>query len=200
MNILHSNVHNIFHRRVSFGTYRLIALCLLPSLLFGCASPNVRVQSAINTTETPPSTVVYFYPNNNQTEQQQERDRYECYLWAVEQSGFDPGQQQLAPHQRIEVVSTTPKGSDVAVGAATGAVLGSMLAAPHARGEGLVFGILTGAIFGLASEAGKQQQADNLQQQYDDLEQQRYWALEQQAEGYRKAMSACLEGRNYTVQ
>jgi len=86
------------------------------------------------------------------------------------------------------------------VGAATGAVLGSIIAGPHSRGEGLVFGILTGTIFGLASEAGKQEQADNLQQQYDNLEQQRYYQLEKQADGYRRAISACLEGRGYTVQ
>ena len=200
MNILQSNLHNIFYRRVLGGPSRLVVLCLLPSLLFGCASPAVRVQSTMDETRPTPSTVVYFYPNNNQSEEQQERDRYDCYLWAVEQSGYDPGQQALAPHQRIEVVPTTPPGSDVAVGAATGAVLGSILAGPHSKGGGLVFGILAGTILGLASEAGKQEQAANLQQQYDNLEQQRYYQLEKLADGYRRAISACLEGRDYTVQ
>lgn len=200
MNISHRSLHNFIHRRKSRGPYRLIALCLLPSLLLGCASPQVRVQSTTDAAQSAPSTVVYFYPNANQSEQEQERDRYECYLWAVEQTGYDPGQQQLAPHQRIDVVSSTPPGAGVAMGAATGAVLGSIISGPHGRGGGLVFGLLTGSIIGLAAEAGQQEQADTMQQQYDNLEQQQYYQLEKQANGYRRAMSACLEGKNYTVQ
>lgn len=200
MNILHHNLHDIFYRGALSWPYRLVVLFLMPSLLFSCASPAIHVQSTTEETQTIPSTTVYFYPHNNQSEVQQERDRYDCYLWAVEQTGFDPGQQGLTPHQRIEVVSTTPPGSDVMAGAATGAVFGSILAGPHSHGEGLFFGLVTGTILGLASETGKQEQANNLQQQYDDFEQKRYQQLEMQAAGYRRAMSACLEGRNYTVQ
>lgn len=200
MNISNGILHKFTHRGRSRRPYRLVALCLLPSLLLGCASPQVRVQSTTDTAQSAPSTVVYFYPNANQSEEQQERDRYECYLWAVEQTGYDPGQQELAPHQRIDVVPATPPGTEVAVGAATGAMLGSILSGPHGRGPGLVFGLLTGSVIGLAAEAGKQEQAESLQQQYNNLEQQQYYQLEQQANGYRRAMSACLEGKNYTVQ
>ena len=200
MNISHRPLHNFFHRKISDGPYRLVALCMLPSLLLGCAGPNVRVQSTTVEAQSTPSTVVYYYPNDNQSQEQQDRDRYECYLWAVDQTGYDPGQQQFVPHQRIEVQPSTPPGTDVAVGAATGAVLGSIIAGPHRGPEGLVFGVLTGAILGLASEAGKQQQVDNIQTQYNDLEQQQYDQMEKQADGYKRAMSACLEGKNYTVQ
>lgn len=200
MNISHRTLHNFFHRRMSGGPYKLVTLCLLPSLLLGCAAPNVRVQSTTDEAHPTPSTVVYYYPNDNQSQEQQDRDRYECYLWSVDQTGYDPGQQQLAPHQRIVVEPSTPPGTDVAIGAATGAVLGSIIAGPHGGPGGLVFGVLTGAILGLASEAGKQQQADNIQTQYNDLEQQQYDQMEKQADGYRRAMSACLEGKNYTVQ
>lgn len=200
MNILHRSVHTFFHRRMSGGPYKLVVLCLLPPLLLGCAAPNVRVQSTTENIQSAPSTVVYYYPNEGQSQEQQDRDRYECYLWAVDQTGYDPGQQQLAPHQRVEVEPATPPGTDVAVGAATGAVLGSIITGPHRGPEGLVFGVLTGAILGLASEAGKHQQAADIQKQYDDLEQQQYSQLEKQANDYKRAMSACLEGKNYTVQ
>lgn len=200
MNISNSKKQHLSKRFISQWPARLVALCLLPTLLLGCASPTVQVQSTTETTPTRPSTMVYFYPNNNQSQQQQERDRYECYLWAVEQTGFDPGQQGLTPHQRIEVVSTTPPGSDVAVGAFTGGVVGSIVAGPHSGPEGLIFGLLAGGMLGLASEASKQEQADKLQQQYDALEQQRYYQLEKQADAYKRAVSACLEGRDYTVQ
>ena len=33
---------------------------------------------------------VFVYPRNGQTADQQARDRYECYRFAVAQSGFDP--------------------------------------------------------------------------------------------------------------
>lgn len=179
--------------------YKAAALCLFPFFLSGCAGPALQVKSSVEQ-QPIPSTTVYFYPNNGQTVEEQERDRYECYLWAVDQTGYDPGQQDLAPHQRIVVQPSTPAGTDVAVGAASGAVLGSILAHPHARGEGLVFGLIAGSVLGIAAEMNKQDQADKLQQQYDNAEQQHYAQLERQARSYRKAMSACLEGRDYTVQ
>ena len=33
---------------------------------------------------------LYVYPNEGQDEQQVSEDKYECHLWAVEQTGFDP--------------------------------------------------------------------------------------------------------------
>jgi hypothetical protein len=45
------------------------------------------------------------YPNNGQSNEQQSKDRYECYHWASQQSGFDPtqpngGQGAQAPANR----------------------------------------------------------------------------------------------------
>ena len=39
-----------------------------------------------------PSGPLFVYPNEGQSEEQTRRDRYECYVWASEQSGFDPAQ------------------------------------------------------------------------------------------------------------
>lgn len=36
------------------------------------------------------SAEVFAYPNEGQSEEQARRDRYECHLWAAEQSGYDP--------------------------------------------------------------------------------------------------------------
>ena len=33
---------------------------------------------------------IFVYPNLGQSEQQIDFDRYECYVWAMEQSGYDP--------------------------------------------------------------------------------------------------------------
>jgi hypothetical protein len=35
---------------------------------------------------------LYIYPKKGQNAEQQETDRYECYRWAVQQTGFDPTQ------------------------------------------------------------------------------------------------------------
>jgi len=35
---------------------------------------------------------LFVYPNQGQSAKQTSMDRYECYLWSVEQTGFDPGE------------------------------------------------------------------------------------------------------------
>ena len=148
----------------------------------------------------PPSTHLFFYPKQGQSKAQQDRDRYECHLWAVKQSGYDPGQAQLAPHQRVVVTPAAPPGANTAAGAVGGAVVGSLLASPHNTGEGLVFGAITGAMLGAASEQAQQEQAAQLQQHYDAQQARQYARTDQQARNYKRAMAACLEGRGYTVE
>jgi hypothetical protein len=36
------------------------------------------------------SSELFVYPASGQTEEQRDRDRYECYVWAAGQTGFDP--------------------------------------------------------------------------------------------------------------
>jgi hypothetical protein len=168
--------------------------------LVACAPPVYRVRPSAAPPPPPPSVEIYFYPTKGQTRQQQERDRYECYLWAVKQSGFDPAQSQLAPHQRVEVVPANPPGSDVAAGAVSGAVVGSILSGRHDRGQGMVFGAITGALLGAGAEQAKQEQAARIQQQYDAKDAEQYARLDRQARDYRRAMTACLEGRGYSVR
>lgn len=167
--------------------------------LAACAPPRYAVQPTA-APSPPPSTQVYFYPTRNQSAAQQERDRYECYLWAVKQTGFDPSAPQLAPHQRLEVVPQPPPGHDVAAGAVTGAVLGAIVSPPRQSAEGALFGAVAGAIIGAASEAARQEQAERIQEYYDRRGGQHTARIEQQAGSYRRAMAACLEGRGYSVR
>lgn len=187
-----------FHHRA--GVMRLVVFSLVSSLLYGCAPPAYTVKPSAAPPPPLPSVTLYFYPTKGQTPAQQERDRYECHVWAVKQTGYDPGQAQLAPHQRVEVRSATPPGADAAAGAVTGAVVGSILSGPHDHGQGMVVGAIAGAMLGAASEQAKQEQAAQIQQQYDTSTAQRYSRLERQARDFRRAMSACLEGRGYSVQ
>lgn len=34
---------------------------------------------------------IFVYPNRGQSDEQRDFDRYQCYLWAVDQTGYDPG-------------------------------------------------------------------------------------------------------------
>ena len=147
-----------------------------------------------------PITQVYFYPKAGQTTEQQSRDHYECYNWAMKQTGFDPSQSSIPPEQRVRVVPMPPPGHDTAVLAITGAVLGALIAGPRHAAGGALIGAAGGAITGAASDSSRQQTARQLEEAYSNRDR----ALDAQYEGralnFRRAMSACLEGRGYSVQ
>jgi hypothetical protein len=148
----------------------------------------------------PPTTQVFVYPTGGQSAEQLSRDRYECYLWGVKQSGFDPSQTSLAPHQRVEVVPVRPSGSDTAAGAITGAVIGAVIAGHHDAAAGAIGGAIVGGAAGAASDAQREARVKQVQNRYDQRDNARMAKLEEQAGNYRRALSACLEGRGYTVK
>lgn len=175
-------------------------LCLF---LASCATPYRQITTYAPVEELP-STEVYFYPDQNQSPQQQDRDRYECSRWAIQASHYDPAQAQLAPHQKIRVVPENSPGSSVAAGAIVGGIIGSTIGSngrgryrSSNNGTGLVFGALTGALIGAASEQASANQAQRIE---DTENAKRYAVIEEQARNYRRAITACLEGRNYTVR
>ena len=185
---------NSFHlpvlgRVLTMGAVFLMASC--------AATPEAPAEPA---NLPPPSTQIYFYPTKGQSADQQDRDRYECYLWSVKQTGFDPSAPQLAPHQRLRVISTTPPSHGTATGAVSGAILGAVISPSGRSAEGAVVGAMAGAAMGAASDAARQEQAERIQQRSNRQEAQRMARLDQQAGSYRRAMAACLEGRGYSVQ
>lgn len=178
---------------------------LAASLAITACSPvnsyeTVQLEPTATAIPTRLATEVYFYPEHGQSPYQQDRDRYECYLWAVRQSGFDPSKPHLAPHQRVLVAPQPPAGYDTAAGMVTGALLGAAIGAPHSTGEGAVIGAVAGAALGAASDAARQDQAARIQQRYDQQTARSYAELDRQARNYRRAMAACLEGRGYSVR
>jgi len=145
-----------------------------------------------------PDTRVYVYPAAGQSDAQMDRDRYECHLWAVKQTGFDPGSPDLAPHQRVQVVEGPPPGSGAAAGAVAGAILGAATSGPRDSGAGMLFGAVTGALLGNAVEESGRQEAR--ERAMDRARSQARYGLEEQASNYRRAISACLQGRQYTIR
>lgn len=182
-------------------------LLLLPALLLlsGCYYRPYRMVTpaapeTTHETARMPLTQVYFYPKAGQTAEQQSRDHYDCYNWAVKQTGFDPGQSAIPTEQRVRVVPMPPPGHDTATLAVAGAVLGALIGGPRHAVGGALIGASGGAIAGAASDSARQEAARQQQEAYAARDQRRGDQLAERAAGFRRAMSACLEGRGYSVR
>ena len=84
--------------------------------------------------------------DGEQDQQQMEKDKYECYQWAKQQTGFDPMQQPTAtspPPQQQAQKGGVGRGAvrGGAVGVAAGAIAGD-------AGKGAAIGAASGALIG----------------------------------------------------
>src|SRR5258707_14771712 len=147
-----------------------------------------------------PDSRVQVYPAAGQSEAQLNRDRYECHLWAVRQSGFDPSVAQAAPQQQFAVVAMPPPGTDTLAGAATGAIIGAAVSRPQEAGGGALIGAVAGAMLGAVSDSARARQAADTQRRIDARYDRQDFALDQLALNYRRALGACLQGRADTVK
>jgi hypothetical protein len=193
-------IHNCNAHHTNLNLSLLVLVANL--FLFGCVPPPSQYATIADETvqPAPPPTKVYFYPTRGQSQEQQGRDNYECYLWAVKQTGFDPSATNLAPHHKLTVVAEPPPGIGTATGAISGAVLGAIVSSRGNRPEGVMLGAMAGALVGSASDVARQEQTDRLQQYYDRQSSAQMGNIERQATNYRRAITACLEGRGYSVQ
>src|SRR5262249_31322892 len=102
------------------------------ALLAGCVeSPPPRRVYRDPPPPPRPNTEVYAYPTQGQSPEQTDRDRFDCHEWAVKQSNFDPSAPGTPPHDRVVVASGPPPGTNTAIGAVAGAVLGAVIAGPR---------------------------------------------------------------------
>lgn len=152
----------------------------------------------------PPNTDVFAYPLHNQPQEQQDRDHYECSVWGTQQTGFDPSAPGVPPHDRMRVVSAgPPPGTNTAIGAITGAIIGAAIAPRWQSAGGALAGAVVGGAIGSAGDAANAQaNAANLQTaQAASAQNRRAAALQEQKAGeYRRALSACLDARGYSVR
>lgn len=134
---------------------------------------------------------LYVFPSKNQTKQKQKEDEFECYKWAMEQSGIDP---LNLPKVQAAPVATGPDGSAV-VGAAKGAAAGVAIGAIAGdAGKGAAIGAVAGGLAG--RRAGKQQQAQQTQQAQATATK----TEQEMKNSFLKAFSACIEGKGYTIK
>ena len=174
-------------------------------LVAGAASPASNARESPRDTPAPGSpaaSTVHVYPSNGQSDEQSDRDRYECHLWAVQQTGFDPSNPQVPPHRRMRVIAGgPPPGAQVGAGAVTGAVVGAAVSSPWQTGRGALLGAIAGAAIGGVAASERTAEVNRMQAQDQSSAYQVQTArLERQATDFRRALSACLEARGYSVK
>jgi hypothetical protein len=134
---------------------------------------------------------LYVFPSKGQSQQQQKKDEFECYKWAMEQSGVDP---LNLPKVEAAPAQTGPTGGAVkgaAKGAAAGAAIGAIAGD---AGKGAALGAAAGGMGGLGR--GRQAQAQQNKQSQANAA-----ATEQEIKNsFVKAFSVCIEGKGYTVK
>src|SRR5258708_14258918 len=178
------------HPRLARAFAGAIPVVLL-GLLSACVTPPPRTYAV----PAPPPQRVYVYPANGQSPDQTERDRYECQVWAVQQTGVDPSRADASAYERVVVQPANPPGSGTVAGVIGGAIIGSIIGGPRNAGAGAIIGGATGGVIGSASDANAQAQARQTQQQINESAA----AGRARADSYRRAIGACLQGRGYTV-
>ena len=134
---------------------------------------------------------LFVYPSKNQSKQKQKEDEFECYKWAVDQSGIDP---LNLPKVQAAPVETGPTGAAV-VGAAKGAAAGVAIGAIAGdAGKGAAIGAVAGGLAG--RRQGKQAQAQAQQQSQATATK----TEQDMKDSFIKAFSVCIEGKGYTIK
>jgi hypothetical protein len=175
-------------------TFVVTAMLVAPALAFSQdqAQQQVTIEKRTGMTASLNKSLgIYVFPAKDQDSETQAKDEQACYTWAVEQSGVDPlNMQQVKP----DSVATGPDGSAVR-GAARGAVAGVAIGAIAGdAGKGAAIGAAAGGMGGLAGKRHKD--AAEKEKAAADAN-----AKEQaMTDSFKKAYSACLEGKGYTVK
>ncbi len=163
----------------------LIFIVGLPALTQSVAAAGQQPPA----TPATPSLGVYVYPKNNQTPAVQERDQRECYQWAKQETAIDPAAPPPPPPEAQKARGGGAKGA--AAGAGGGALVGAITGD---AGEGAAAGATVGAIRGRRQQRKANKQAEKQAEATGKKQQQ------QQLDTFRKAYSACLDGRGYAVK
>jgi uncharacterized protein YcfJ len=182
--------------------------------LLACLISTLALSAAVHaqTTISPPTGTkslaatlnVYAFPGAGQIPTQQAQDETECYNWAVSETGNDPfhiakqaeQQQQLAAQQQQQAEQS--KSGSAVKGAVAGAAGGALIGAIAGNaGKGAAIGAGVGAI---GNRARATSQANQTSQQAQQTQQASAKLSAHQMEAFKKAFSACLEAKKYTVK
>jgi OmpA family protein len=130
----------------------------------------------------------FVYPQKGQSPQQQAKDQGECGAWATQQTGVNPMAVASAPS-----TAPPPPQSSPMRGAARGAAVGAVGGAIGGNaGKGAAIGAASGAMIGGMRRRDQMQQQEAQQAQAQE-------AQAAQLDTYKRALSACLSAKGYSV-
>lgn len=121
-----------------------------------------------------------------QSLEQTRRDRYECHNWAVEQTGETPVAAPTEEPRESEREVRRERVDRAIAGAAIGGIVGSIFGSGrrHDSGDRVLVGAAAGAAIGAATAGGNERKGTVADEEPSD---------------YLRALTACLEGRGYSV-
>jgi hypothetical protein len=131
---------------------------------------------------------LYVYPQKSQNATQQLTDEQRCYNSAKTQTGYDPNAAAPAPKEKNKTSSSD--GHDVAKGAAHGAIISG------ATGGDAAAGARRGAIIGGIRSKREKKKDDEAKQKTEAKQ----TMQEKQKDDFKRAISACLDARGYSVR
>jgi Glycine zipper len=146
---------------------------------------------------------IYVYPRLGQSDTQQEEDRYQCHLWARGATGFDPMALKGAyqpEYVRVPVPENSKAGATgkgIVGGAIAGAAIGEIDS--DRPGRGAAIGAVVGAIVGSVIEHDGEHESHRQAEEQAEIVRQDRRELAIAKANYRSALSACLEGKGYSV-
>ncbi|MDX6464693.1 MAG: hypothetical protein QOJ51_7039 [Acidobacteriaceae bacterium] len=131
---------------------------------------------------------LYVYPQKKQSATQQLTDEQQCYNGAQTQTGYDPNATAPAPKTKGQKGGNDDH--DVAKGAARGAVISG------AKGGDAAAGARRGAIIGGIRSKREKKKDDEAKQQTEAKK----TARDKKQDDFKRAVSACLDARGYSVR
>ena len=176
-------------------------------MFFLLAAAAVSLETQAQTKSVAGSLNVQVFPGEGQSPEQQAKDEQECYTWAGSNTGVDPAtlakqaeQQQAQTEAAKQEVQQAGKGAG-AKGAVAGAAIGGTTGRIVDNDDSKKRGRRAGAVVGGAVGAGKRQEGQKqATEQIDQQSQQAQAANAQQLDNFKKAFTACLEGKKYTAK
>jgi hypothetical protein len=193
---------------MNYGFTVLLIIGVVPSAM-AQASPPLAWSPA-------KSIGMFAYPKNKQTADQQLKDESECYGSARQNTGIDPqapapsgpsAQQQQAAQQQAaqQAGKDVSKGGTVkgaAGGAAGGAAIGAIAGD---AGKGAAIGATVGAVSGrrkqrMKEEKTKEEAAQQTAQAKQQAQSQAQAQQKSATDTFKRAFSACMDARGYSVQ
>lgn len=136
------------------------------------------------------------YPAKGQDQEQMEKDKFECYQWAKQQTGFDP---MARPTTETAPPEKQAQQGGAVQGAARGALVGVTVGAitNNSKSRSAAAGAAAGGLVGGMRKQDQTRQQKQAEQEWAQKETANY---NQKRAGYNKAYSACLEGKGYSVK